>query len=143
MDALAALVPAEVLAVHAVIMQLAVKTTEVKGKPQVVVDRSASLQVLYLVFTLLAGGLFLAARFFPANHVKAPKPLPSDIVRFLVPVLAFIAWSMLQPASMFDTLSWWNPDLAIRVGIALVAALVLGGAAWILGIRADAREPAS
>lgn len=62
-----------------------------------------------------------------------------DYGRVLIPPAAFIAWTMLQPATAFDAVM---PDLskAARTIIALFAAVLLGLAAAALAGKADDQD---
>lgn len=137
LDALAALVPAEVLALHAIIIQLASETEEVDGSSQTVLNNEGTVSVFFFVLAILAGVLFVFGR---KNGPGAPALTRLDWVRVCVPALAFVGWTMLQPASAFDALGL-DLNAVARGGGAVVLAVILGGAAVALGIKADAAAP--
>lgn len=123
LDALAALVPAEVLALHAVIVSV-VSTT---GKDGTQIGDVATLRVSFWVLTAMSAGLFIVGR----RSLKG-----WDLLRALIPPAAFVAWTMLQKTTAFDAV---DPHLAgtVRTTIALFAAVLLGGLAAQLGNVAD------
>lgn len=122
-DTLAALVPAEVLAAHAVILQV---TTETSGDGTVITEPGV-LTFAFWALTVAALLLYLL--------VKFPAWTRLDYVRMLIPPLAFVGWTMLQPASAFDAA--FDVDWALRVTITVVAALLLAALARSLAYTAD------
>ena len=127
-DALAALVPAEVIAVHSVVIGYAVEVDDGASK-------IAAPEQLAFFFWLL---IVLAPVFFLAGLQRVPKGW--DWVRLLIPAIAFVGWTLLQPLTAFDGVApRFNPDWRWAIGLAI--ALVLGLAAGALGMVAD-REPA-
>jgi hypothetical protein len=128
LDAVAALVPAEVLAVHAVILAL-VTTTSDDGNA--VITDVPTLRVVFWVLVVLSAALYIVGR-------KSLKGL--DFVRVLIPPAAFVAWTMLQRITAFDAIA---PHMAatVRSVTAVLAALVLGVVAAQLGMIADKASP--
>ncbi len=127
-DALAALVPAEVIAVHAIVIGYAVEVEE--GSSTI----SAPEQLAFFFWLLV----LLAPVFFLAGLQQMPKGW--DWVRLLIPAVAFFGWTLLQPLTAFDGVApQFNPDWRWAIGLAI--ALVLGLVAGALGMVAD-REPA-
>lgn len=129
-DALAALIPAEVLALHALILSV---TTQVKDNVTTITD-AATLQWAFFGLLVVSVGLYVVARLFAKKWDRL------DWLRVLIPPLAFVGWTMLQRATAFDALF---PDLsnAPRTVSALFLAVVLGVAATALAYKAD-RKPA-
>jgi hypothetical protein len=127
-DALAALVPAEVLALHAVVISLATETKD--GTTTI----TAGDQLVFWFWFLTLGAAAL--------YVVGLRKIPSgwDWVRMMIPAFAFVGWSMLQPTTVFDG---WAPkfDVDWRWTLGLALAAVLGAAAGILGLKADAQRP--
>lgn len=130
-DALAALVPAEVLAVHATVLEVTTTSEEDEASETVttITERVfwallATTVVLYLL------------------GLRRGKPAGWDLVRLLIPPLAFVGWTMLLQPSAFDAV---DPGLgdADRTAIALIGALVFGAIAAALGQKADQSPPAS
>ena len=127
-DALAALVPAEVLALHAIIISMATET-----KAGVTTITAGEQLVFWFWFLSIgAGGLYIAG--------LRKRPRGWDLVRMVIPPFAFLGWAMLQPTTVFD--GWlpnFDPDWRWTFGLALAA--VLGVAAGLLGLKADAQAP--
>ena len=127
-DALAALIPAEVLALHAVIIGRGTKS--VNG----VTTITAPDQLVFWFWFLVV----MSSVLYIVGLRKVPRGW--DIVRVFIPPLSFLAWTMLQPTTVFDALAASAyPDWRWTIGLAL--AVVLGGAASLLGVKADADPP--
>ena len=126
-DALAALVPAEVLALHAAI--LPVTTTIENGATKI-----TSPVTLGYAF----GGLCaLAIVLYVGPRLVANKwDWKLDWVRMVIPPFSFLAWTMLQRATAFDAIGK-GLDEAPRTVIALFLAVVLGFIAGALAYQAD------
>jgi len=131
-DALAALVPAELLGLHAVALALFTQTRD-DGKDQAVwtITERGSLQVAF--FALLVIGIIL--------YVMGAKKGwdDADYVRVCIPPLAFVGWTMIQDNTAFDALVDWHSQL--RFFIPAVAAVVLGVLAARLARKADEDPP--
>ena len=128
-DALAALVPAEVLAVHAVVISFATETVD--GTTTI----RAGDQLIFFFYFLLAGSIAL-------YFVGRERIIPAgwDWVRMLIPPAAFVGWTMLQPTTVFDAvLPRFNADWRWALGLAL--ALFVSGVAAVLGEVQD-QKPA-
>lgn len=115
-DALAALVPAEVLAIHAVVIDRA--TTTKDGITTIVAPE----QLVFWFWFLVVASIALYA----AGLQAVPKGW--DFVRALIPPVAFLGWTMLQPVTVFDALAvsgdadWrWTGGLAIAVIVSAVS----------------------
>src|SRR5687768_15446016 len=109
-DALAALVPAEVLAAHATILTFTTSTTGgtvTITKPQALVIAFYGLIALSLI-------LYAGARLMASKWDKW------DWVRMLIPGLAFVGWTMLQKATAFDAVTHGVLDEATRNVIAIL-----------------------
>ena len=143
-DILAALVPAEVLAIHAIIIA-AVTTTNPGGQTQI--TQPATLR---LAFWLLAG---LAAVLFVLGRRPAPTPADvlqqsgssvprwqhlewQDLIRVAIPPAAFVGWTMLEPASAWNVVV---PDMSTgtRTLIALVGAVLLAAVTKAMASHSD------
>lgn len=129
-DALAALVPAEVLTLHALILPV---TTTVNGNTTQITE-VRTLQWAFVGLLLLAVGLYVVSR------LVAKKWDDFDYVRMAIPPLAFIGWTMLQRTTAFDAVFPHVPDAARTVS-ALFLAVVLGIAATVLSYKADSKQP--
>lgn len=126
-DVLAALVPAEVLAIHALAMTLGT-TTHGSGEDATTVITSAT-EMTWVFWGMVIGafGLYLAgARSFKAQ----------DVARGVLASVAFILWTMMQPLTAFDALGW-DVSSFLRVMIAVGGAIVIGLLAGLLARKAQ------
>jgi hypothetical protein len=139
-DAIAALVPSEILALHAIILTQTTESAEVNGQKVVIITEPG---VLLWAFWALMGCSVLLYMF-----AHAPRPLGLgdrkwdgwDFVRILIPPVAFVNWTMLQPSTVFDVVA---PGLgeAARITAAVILAAVLAGIAAVLAGKADKAKP--
>jgi hypothetical protein len=135
-DALAALVPAEVLAAHATILTFTTKTTEQGNTSLVTVQHSSALQIAFYALVALSMLLYAGGRLMESKWDKW------DWLRVLIPPLAFVGWTMLQKATAFDAVvDQKSLDEATRNVIAIIGGIVLGIAAAALAYKAD-QKPA-
>lgn len=113
-DALAALVPAEVLTLHAVILTF---TTAKKDSGTIIEDADT----LYYSFF----GCILMTLIIYAVAKRDSWDLKFDIPRMFIPALAFVGWTMIQRTTAFDAVF---PDLPLsqRTAIGIFAAALLG-----------------
>lgn len=126
-DALAALVPAEVIAVHSIVISYAVAMED--GSSTI---RAPEQLAFYLWFLLV-----LAPAFFLGGLQRVPAGW--DYVRLLIPAVAFVAWTLLQPMTAFDGVApGFSPDWRWALGLAVAS--VIGLVAGALGMVAD-RQP--
>ncbi len=143
LDMVAALVPAEVLSLHAVIISFT--TEQLESESGAGADVSAAtiitdpgvLKASFLGLVVLSVVLYLMPRL--TSKVKTPLNL-LDIGRSFIPPFAFVAWTMLQPITAFDAVF---PDAvgAGRTVGALFLAVALGIAAGALAKVAENRPP--
>jgi hypothetical protein len=131
-DAVAALVPAEVLALHGLILSVTTSTVDRDGFPQVTITQPGTLRWAFGGLLLLSVALYLVPRFRTRDKL--------DIGRALIPPIAFVAWTMLQRATAFDAV-WPSLGDAPRTVIALFAAAILGLVAAGLAGSADRSPP--
>ena len=143
-DILAALVPAEVLAIHAIIIA-AVTATNPAGQTQITQPGT-----LRLAFWLLAG---LAAVLFVLGRRPAPTPAAvlqqsgtsvprwqhlewQDLIRVAIPPAAFVGWTMLEPTSAWNVVV---PGMSTgtRTLIALVGAVLLAAVTKAMASHSD------
>lgn len=130
-DAIAALVPAEVLTLHAIIISV---TTGTDGKIE-----GPAQSTLFAAFYGLVG---LSLVLYVATRLMQRKwDQKLDYFRMFIPPLAFVCWTMLQRATAFDA-AFPRLEASARTVIALFAAVLLGLAASALAFRADQRNPA-
>lgn len=127
LDAVAALVPAEVLALHGLVVSLT--TTNKDGAWKIL--HPVELRWSFLVLTVFSVGFYwmglkLAQRKLEGWH----------LARAVIPGLAFVAWTMLQRATAFDAVLPRMP-LVARTLVALGIAVLLWAAARLLASEAD------
>ncbi len=130
-DTLAALVPAEALAVYAgVVVPYSTKTVSALGKNMTVISDPSLLE------WSCAGLLALSSLLYLVGRQQVPFN-PSDVLRLFIPPMAFTAWMLVQNPGVWDV--WWpGSSIGERTVIAAFAAVVLGIAASLLGQLADA-----
>lgn len=151
-DAVAALVPAEVLAFHALALQLTTETVESQGKGSVrsaegatvttqdaevvtVITDPGTLKVVFIALTLAAPLLYaIGHRYQHQGWHRA------DWLRMLVPGAAFVVWTMLQKSTAFDAIAASLAE-APRFLIAVGLAVLLGFLARELAYKADGSHP--
>lgn len=138
-DALAALIPGEVLAAHVAILALTTESSETPdGQSATIITNVWGLKVTF--WALLAASLFLyVIGQYAVGRLRNWRL--SDCARMLIPPLAFALWTMAQTPSAFDVVapSWL---VGARYVVAIIGALFVGGIALALGIKAD-RNPSS
>ena len=125
-DAMAALVPGEVLALHAVILSVTTKT--VNGVAQI--TDAVTLRWAFWGLIVMCILLYLLPRWLSRRWDNL------DFLRMLIPPLAFAGWTMIQRATAFDALFPSAGD-APRTVIALFLAVILGVGTSLLAQRAD------
>lgn len=142
-DILAALVPAEVLAVHAII--IAAATTTNRGQTQI--TQPGTLRLAFWLLVGLATVLFVLGR--------RPTPTPAavlqqsgttaprwqhlewqDVIRAVIPPAAFVGWTMLEPTSVWNVVVP-NMSTGTRTLIALVGAVLLAAVTKALASHSD------
>ena len=126
-DAFAALVPAEVLTLHALI--LSVTTTTAANVTTI--TEGPILKWAFAGLIALSVVLYVVPRF--------QKWETLDYLRVSIPPLAFVGWTMIQRSTAFDAVA---PQLnnASRTVVALFVAVVLGLLATTLARKADQKE---
>ena len=123
-DALAALVPAEVLTLHAVFLSVTTSTAE---KVTTITD-AATLKWAF------AGLIALSIVLYVVPRLKNWELF--DYVRVAIPPLAFVGWTMLQRSTAFDAIAPSLKD-APRTVVGLFLAVLLGVVAAALARKAD------
>lgn len=146
-DVVAALVPAEIIAAHALIVgAVSTKSTDPKTGEVTTSLNPAHLAGDARCWWILVGA---AAVLYLVGHVGAnlwATPKRSfdllDLVRMFIPALAFGVWTMVQQGTLFDAVdlfdSWSTTD---RAAIGAIVGLVLIAAATLLAYKADAAVP--
>ncbi|GAA2756281.1 hypothetical protein [Actinopolymorpha rutila] len=127
-DAVAALVPAEVLALHGVAMSYGSTTTGSGGDSVTRITYPHQMMVVYLVLMVLAAGLYLLS----VKEVSGWQ----NWVRAAIPVGAFVAWTMIQPNTAFDAFPFGFSSFG-RVMTGLFLAVGLGILANAMAKKAD------
>ena len=96
-DAMAALVPAEVLALHAMLITILTESKPGEGENDTIITivEQGTLAMSFWFLILLTVALY----FFGRGKTHSNK---HDFLRMLVPPLAFVAWTMLQPSTAFS-----------------------------------------
>ncbi|HXA57633.1 MAG TPA: hypothetical protein VNW94_00570 [Streptosporangiaceae bacterium] len=133
-DTLTALVPAEVLVAHAVILQTTTKSgKDAAGKQVTTITDPAVLKWAFVGLTVLSVILYVAGR-------RGAGWSRLDFARAAIPPLAFVGWTMLQTSSAFDAIAP-GVSSAARVSIAVIGAIALGALAGTLGAKAQEQTP--
>lgn len=127
-DALAALVPAEVLTLHAVILTFTTSTT----------GKTTTITAAPTLLWSFCGLITLSVIIYLVGRGKLTDRL--DWVRAAIPPLAFVAWTMLQRATAFDALNAGLAD-APRTAIGIFVAVVLSLVTTVLAQMADHKKP--
>jgi hypothetical protein len=131
-DALAALVPTEALALHAAVLSV---TTKVKDGTAIV-SATGPLGYAFWGLLVVSAALYIVPRVINRTIDKL------DLFRVFIPPLAFIGWMMLQRVSAFDAVKVFKDfatadEGAARSVVALLFAVPLGLAAAWLAYKAD------
>lgn len=116
-DALSAMVPAEVLAAHSVVINFLYSKDD---KPALGNHFEWQFMLLFAALALLSILLFVVPR-----KLSGLPWVRGDLLRALIPPVAFVGWSVLQPVSLLD--GWCkNIDRPIGSSLVIVVAVVLG-----------------
>jgi hypothetical protein len=129
-DAFAALVPAEVLTLHALILPVTTRTVNAATE----ITHPGTLSWAFLGLLLLSVVLYVAPRLVAGKWDRL------DYLRTAIPPLAFVGWTMLQRATAFDAV-FPNLAEAPRTVGALFLGVVLGLVAAALAYIADQKKP--
>jgi hypothetical protein len=132
-DAMAALVPAEVLTAHAVIVGYATTTsTNAHGQQSTVITDPGWLQASFYALIAISLIFYVSGRL--ASDQKFRR---MDALRMLIPPVAFVLWTMLQKTTAFDAVA---PSFSAsgRSILAVLLAVAVGILANALGVNADA-----
>jgi len=125
-DAFAALVPAEVLTMHAVIIGL---TTKTESQTTTITENNVLANSFYGLIALSVV-LYVAPRLIGGTWDLL------DFLRATIPPLAFVGWTMAQKVTAFDAAFPAVSGVARSVS-ALFLAVILGMAAAALAYKAD------
>ncbi len=133
-DVLAALVPAEVLAINAIVISLVTKSVAGGGTQP---TDPATLRLTFWLLLGLSSALYLLGRQQSLAQAGRPRGwTPADIVRMLIPAAAFTGWAMLDPSSAWSSVV---PGMSsgTRILIAIVGATALAAITKALATQAD------
>lgn len=146
-DALAALVPAEVLIIHGVVLGFSTSTTIDDPATEDVVEPTTSkvtdpttLKWVFIALAVTSVVFYVAARLTAKDPSKKAPSLGILFGQCLIPPAAFALWTMLQPISAFDGF-WPDLELGPRQTIAVIGAALVSFAAGFLGYRLDKADP--
>jgi len=118
-DALTALVPAEVLVFHAAMLPLMTATkTNKAGEAVTTITHPGQLSAVFWI------GIILSIAFYVVGHTRVQWDT-WDYIRMLVPAVAFVGWTVGQKSTAFDAV-WPGLDDVSRSLAAAVIAIVLG-----------------
>ena len=141
-DAVAALVPAEVLTLHALVISYATRTVQqpvvnASGKMETVTtilpDATETLRIAFWVLVVFSALLYIMPRYIGGKWDKF------DWIRVAIAPLAFFCWTMLQRTTAFDVVFPGIASIPRTVSAFLLAAF-LGAVAGGLAMRADAKQ---
>jgi hypothetical protein len=136
-DAFAALVPAEVLSLHALILASTTKVTESTAKT---LGSSTLISDPITLGNAFWGLIILSVVLYVGSRLMSKMWDRLDYIRMLIPPLAFIGWTMLQRATAFDA-AFPTVGEGPRTVIALFLGVVLGLAASALAYKMDQKQP--
>lgn len=143
-ESVTALVPAEILAAHAAILNLTTETTEATGDVAAVTTITEPSVLSWAFWGLV--GLSILLYVVPlciSLHKEEKKWQWQDTLRMLIPPAAFVVWTMLQKTTAFDAVC---PSLTEvpRGVIALFAAITLAlFATWLSYKTPESGHPAT
>jgi len=133
-DALAALVPAEVLGLHALV--ISATTAIAPDGTTSTITAVAVLKWAFFGFIALSVILYVVPRAFGGKRWD-----PWDYVRAAIPPLAFVGWTMLQRTTAFDAAFPTLLSESARTVIALFLAALLVFTATALSYQVDRTAP--
>lgn len=157
LDAMAALVPAEVLAIHMFAVSKLTESVEVAegGSVSVTAPRQGAEEVEAAVddetvVTVISDPYALKVTFWALLVFSAVIYIYKawsnfnrlDMVRLFIPPAAFVLWTMLMPDSAFDAVFPGALTEVRRELFAVIGAGVLGFLAKALADQADKQQPA-
>jgi hypothetical protein len=133
-DSVAALVPAEGLALHLLILDAVTEKDEAKPDAVTVtfVEKDWAQRGWWLC-------LFAVLLLYLVPHLLKGKFGLLDPIRMLIPVAAFIAWTWMIETSLFDAVADWTDGKRAFWGAAVgIAALALS---WVFAREAQKQPP--
>lgn len=137
LDAVAALVPAEVLAAHALIIPLlTTRTTTSQGESVTVISDTNAVTLGWVFWALLG----LAMIVYLVGRIGQVRFSGGDLVRMLIPPCAFVCWMMLQQSTVYDG-AYPGVDSGARSAGAILGVIGLGVLAGLLAHTAAQADP--
>lgn len=138
-DAMAALVPAEVLALHAIMVSMtSAPSKDARGQPGFTITDPGALTLTFYVLFGLSIFLYVAGHLWTRGKTRLKWEWGLDTARALVPPAAFTIWTALQRGTAFDAAFPSGSGTGnTRILVGLVGAVVLGVVAAYLAKRAD------
>ena len=133
-DVLVALVPGEVLALHAILISY---STKVIDSTTVITDQGL-LKWGFLVLLIASGLFYYGPKKLKGMWVGGKE----DWARTFIPIFAFIAWTMLQKVTAIDAL-WPSLQEGTRFFAGCVIAAVLAMVSGNMANKADRHDPAT
>ena len=142
-DAFAALVPAEVLTLHALLISFSTETTQkasanaggkLESVTTILPQATGTLEVSFWLLVLMSIALYAAPRYFGGKWDRY------DWVRVAIAPLAFFGWTMLQRATAFDAVFPIMGSIP-RTAAALFLGAALGAVSAGLAMKVDAKSP--
>jgi len=144
LDAFAALVPAEVLTLHALIISVTTEIPKVMKAGAAAAASVAAARILPDAIQTLEysfwGLVATSAALYAAPRLMGGKWDTYDWLRVLIAPLAFVGWTMLQRTTAFDA-AFPSMQQAPRTVIALFLGALLGAVTAGLALKADKKTP--
>jgi hypothetical protein len=144
LDVVAALVPAEIIAVHALILgAMSTKTEDADGAITTKLDPGqAALQRWSWIGLVIAAAVLYVVPHAVSSARAGRRPLVDrlDLVRMLIPAAAFWIWTMIQKGTLFDAV-FSDLSTPARAVVGGFAGLLLVAIAKLLSYAADEAEP--
>ncbi len=150
-DVVSALVPAEVLAANAALLPVMTSTEKKTGSNAVTtITEPGTLKVVFWLSLASCIALYVAGQITRAKKERSKSGVAdsaakwgfANYVRMLIPVGAYVVWTMLQKSTPFDAI---DPGMSepLRLTLAVFAAIGLGLLAKALSDQADGQDPGS
>lgn len=138
LDVLAALVPAEVLAINALLLSLVVTSTAAPNGDAItkITDPGGAKLIFWLSLVACVAVYFVGAK----SGEKSSLLENWNWLRALIPAVAYVGWTMIQKSTAFDAVAP-NMSEASRVIVAVFVAFFLGAIAKRLSDKADEVDP--
>lgn len=130
-DALAALVPGEVLAAQVAILSVTTTTKGTGADAVTTITNHGALKASFLALLAISALLYVIGHWSRWDRW--------DLIRVFIPPTAFVGWTMATQPSVFDGVADWS--MSTRYVITILGGLVAGVVATALSYKADADPP--